>query len=62
MLLGSHIASYVAHLISGLGTPAITESAIRSAGTALITANEEKAKQSSPRFMRQLLAQSIYRG
>ena len=61
MLLGSHIASCVDHLISGLRTPAIAESAIRSAGIALITANEEKAKQSSQRFMRELLAQSIYR-
>ena len=61
ILLGSHIASCVDHLISGLRTPAIAESAIRSAGIALITSNEEKAKQSSQRFMRQLLAQSLYR-
>ena len=61
MLLGSHIASCVDHLISGLRTPAIAESAIRSAGVALITANEERVKQSSQRFMRQLLAQAIYR-
>jgi hypothetical protein len=60
MLLGSHIASCVDHLISGLRTPAIAESAIRSAGLALIAANEAKAKQSSQSFMRELLTQSIY--
>jgi hypothetical protein len=59
LLLGSHIASCIDHLISGLRTPAIAESAIRSAGLALIAANEEKAKQSSQRFMRSLLAQVI---
>ena len=47
LLLGSHIASSIDHLISGLRTPAIAESAIRSAGFALIAANEAKAKQSS---------------
>ena len=61
LLRGLHIASYVDHLISGLRTPVIAESAIRSAGVALIAANEEKAKQSSQRFMRELLAQSICR-
>ncbi len=60
LLLGSHIASCVDHLISGLRTPAIAESAIRSAGIALITANESKAKQSSQSFMRQVLAQTIH--
>jgi hypothetical protein len=60
ILLGSHIASCVDHLISGLRTPAIAESAIRSAGLALIAANEAKAEQSSQSFMRELLAQSIY--
>ena len=60
MLLGSHIASCVDHLISGLRTPAIAESAIRSAGFALIAANQEKAMQSSQTFMRKILAQSIY--
>ena len=57
LLLGSHIASSIDHLISGLRTPAncqvsagaIAESAIRSA---LIAANEAKAKQSSQGFMR----------
>ena len=52
LLLGSHIASAIDHLISGLRTPAIAESAIRSAGLALIAANEAKAKQSSQGFMR----------
>ena len=67
LLLGSHIASAIDHLISGLRTPAIAESAIRSAGFALIAANEAKAKQSSQGFIRfsereatpTLLAQSI---
>lgn len=59
LLLGSQIASSIDHLISGLRTPAIAESAIRSAGIALIAANEAKAKQSSQRFMRSLLAQAI---
>jgi hypothetical protein len=40
LLLGSHIASCVDHLISGLRTPAIAESAIRSAGLASIATNE----------------------
>lgn len=39
LLLSSHIASAIDHLISGLRTPAIAESAIRSAGFALIAAN-----------------------
>jgi hypothetical protein len=60
LLLGSCIASCIDHLISGLRTPAIAESAIRSAGLALIAANKAKAKQSSQSFMRELLAQSIY--
>ncbi|MEM9092926.1 MAG: hypothetical protein AAGC93_29900 [Cyanobacteria bacterium P01_F01_bin.53] len=61
LLLGSHIASTIDHLISGLRTPAIAKSAIRSAGFALIAANEAKAKQSSQEFMRSLLFQSINR-
>ncbi|MEM9092734.1 MAG: hypothetical protein AAGC93_28905 [Cyanobacteria bacterium P01_F01_bin.53] len=60
--LGSHIASAIDHLISGLRTPAIAESAIRSAGFALIAANEAKAKQSSQGVMRSLLAQSVAKG
>ena len=59
MLLGSHIATCIDHLISGLRTPAIAESALRSAGFALISANEARAKQSSQSFMRQILTQSI---
>lgn len=59
LLLGSHIATSIDHLISGLRTPAIAESAIRSAGFALIAANEAKANQSSQRFIRSLLAQAI---
>ncbi|MEL7071668.1 MAG: hypothetical protein AAGN15_23875 [Cyanobacteria bacterium J06581_3] len=62
LLLGSHIASSIDHWISGLRTPAIAESAIRSAGFALVAANEAKAKQSSQGFMRSLLAQSVGRG
>ncbi|MEL6854623.1 MAG: hypothetical protein AAFO83_05885 [Cyanobacteria bacterium J06607_13] len=58
-LLGSHVASCIDHLISGLRTPAIAESALRSAGMALITANELKAKQMSQRFMRQALTQAV---
>jgi hypothetical protein len=62
LLLGSHVASCVDHLISGLRTPAIAESAIRSAGLALIAANEAKAKQMSQGFMRSQIAQAIYSG
>ncbi|MEN8444175.1 MAG: hypothetical protein ABG776_04080 [Cyanobacteria bacterium J06555_13] len=58
--MSSHIASAIDHLISGLRTPAIAESAIRSAGFALIAANEAKAKQSSQEFVRSLLAQAIH--
>ena len=47
------------HLVSGLRTPAIAESAIRSAGIALIEANGAKAKQSSQEFMRSLLAAEL---
>ena len=61
LLLGSPIASCVDHLISGLRTPAIAESAIRSAGMALIVANQKKAELSAQSFMRSLLAQAIYR-
>ena len=60
LLLGSSIASSIDHLISGLRTPAIAESALRSAGMALIAANEAKAKHSSQSYMRQLLARTIY--
>lgn len=59
LLLGSPVASCVDHLISGLRTPVIAESAIRSAGMALVAANETKAKQSSQSFMRGLLAEVI---
>jgi hypothetical protein len=47
------------HLISGLRTPAIAESAIRSAGLALITANEAKAKSTAQTFMRDVLLRAI---
>ena len=60
MLLGSPIASCIDHLISGLRTPAIAESALRSAGIAMIAANEAKAKYSSQTFMRNILTQTIY--
>ena len=59
LLLGSPIASCIDHLISGLRTPAIAESAIRSAGIALIEANELKAKQTSQRFIREILSKAI---
>jgi len=59
LLLGSPNASCIDHLISGLRTPAIAESAIRSAGIALIDANERKAKRDSQRFMRNLIEQSL---
>lgn len=67
LLLGSPIASCVDHLISGLRTPAncqvsagaIAGSAIRSAGIALIDANEDKARKSSQNFIRQILVQAI---
>ena len=60
MLLGSPIASCVDHLISGIRTPAIAESALRSAGTALIEANEKKAKQDSEHFMRQTFHEAMH--
>ncbi|MEL6554878.1 MAG: hypothetical protein AAFQ63_15645 [Cyanobacteria bacterium J06621_11] len=60
LVLGSHTASSIDHLISGFRTPAVAESAIRSAGFALIAANEAKAKQSSQGFMRSLLARAIH--
>lgn len=59
LLLGSQVASVVDHLTSAMRTPAIAESAIRSAGLALIAANEEKARTTSRRFMRVLLSHVI---
>ncbi len=59
MLLGSHVASSIDHLISAMRTPAIAESAIRSAGFALIAANEAKAKKSSQQFMRSILGRAV---
>ena len=47
MLLGSPVSSCIDHLISRLRAPAITESALRSAGMALIAANKAKAIQSN---------------
>ena len=58
LLLGSHVASTIDHLVSAMRTPAIAESAIRSAGFALIAANEAKAKKSSQAFMRSILARA----
>lgn len=60
LLLGSPIASCIDHLISGLRTPAIAESAIRSAGIALIDANQRKAKQTSQHFMRRILTHAVH--
>ncbi|MGB3294767.1 MAG: hypothetical protein WBB01_17420 [Phormidesmis sp.] len=46
--------------VSKLRKLAIAESTIRIAGIALIAANEAKAKQSSPTFIRQVLAQAVH--
>lgn len=62
LLLGSHVASSIDHLISAMRTPAIAESAIRSAGFALISANEAKAKKSSQAFMRSILGRAVEAG
>lgn len=55
LLLGSPVASVIDHLISALRTPAIAESAIRSAGWQLMQAAQEKAKLQSQQFMRDVL-------
>ncbi|MEM8642678.1 MAG: hypothetical protein AAGG51_28250 [Cyanobacteria bacterium P01_G01_bin.54] len=59
LLLGSPVASTVDHLVSAFRTPAIAESAIRSAGLQLIQANELKAKQGAQAFMRGVLQGAI---
>ncbi|NEO87351.1 MAG: hypothetical protein F6J87_24295 [Spirulina sp. SIO3F2] len=59
LLFDSSIASTVDHLISALRTPAIAESAIRSASLALLRANELKAHQQAQTFMRDLLKRAI---
>lgn len=59
LLLGSPIASVVDHLISAMRTPAIAESAIRSAGWQLIQANQDKAKARSQELMRDILKATI---
>lgn len=59
LLLGSQVANVVDHLTSAMRTPAIAESAIRSAGFALIAANEARAKRQSQEFMRSVLSAAI---
>lgn len=59
MLLGSQVATTIDHLVSAMRTPAIAESAIRSAGFALIAANEAKASAASQGFVRDMLANAI---
>lgn len=59
LLLGSPIASVIDHLVSAMRTPAIAESAIRSAGWQLIQANEAKAKERAQDFMRSVLREAI---
>lgn len=58
-LLGSQVATTIDHLVSAMRTPAIAESAIRSAGFALIAANEAKAKAASQTFIREMLSSAI---
>lgn len=59
LLIGSHVAAVIDHLVSAMRTPAIAESAIRSAGFGLIKANEAKAKAACTAFMRQTLSKAI---
>jgi len=59
LLLGSPIASVIDHLVSALRTPAIAESAIRSAGWQLITANQTKATARAQEVMRRILKDAI---
>lgn len=59
LLIGSHVAAVIDHLVSAMRTPAIAESAIRSAGFALIKANEAKAKATCTAFMRQTLSKAV---
>lgn len=59
LLIGSPVASVVDHLVSAMRTPAIAESAIRSAGWQLIQANEAKAKANATGFMREILRSVI---
>ena len=61
-LLGSQVATTIDHLVSAMRTPAIAESAIRSAGFALIAANETKAKTASQAFVRDMLCSAIKDG
>lgn len=58
-LLGSPVANCVDHLCSALRTPAIAESALRSAGIALIEANKRKAEHDARSFMRSLFIEAI---
>ena len=59
LLIGSQVAAVIDHLVSAMRTPAIAESAIRSAGFALIQANEAKAKVVCTAFMRSTLASAM---
>ena len=58
-LLGSPVASCVDHLCSALRTPAIAESALRSAGHALIEANRRKAEHDAQSYIRSLFIEAI---
>ena len=59
LLLGSEVASVIDHLVSAMRTPAIAESAIRSAGWQLIKANQTKAEARAQDFMRSILRETI---
>ena len=59
LLLGSPIASVIDHLVSAMRTPAIAESAIRSAGWQLVKANQAKAEARAREFMRSVLRETI---
>lgn len=59
MLAGSEISDCVSFLCSGLRTPAVAESTLRSAANALIKANESKAKRQTQQFFRGLIGKYI---
>ena len=53
--LGSHVASAIDHIASAMRTPAIAESALRSAGWALIEANKTAAADRAQTLFRRLI-------
>lgn len=59
LLLGSEVGGVIDHLVSAMRTPAIAESAIRSAGWQLIKANQTKAEARAQEFMRSILRETI---